>query len=320
MIVLNFYACVSIVWRDEVSETIEAWLDDRVADREFSSRVVRVDTATIHITESGAADRPVVIFLHGWPQSARAFEIVMREAGDAIHGFAIDLPGIGRSTGSDDGDKRSIALTVRTLIRMLGLERVTLVGHDVGGQVVFSYLANFVDELERAVIMDVVIPGIHPWDDVVRNPDLWHFALHKVPNLPEQLIAGRQAVYFDWFFNAIAKRPHAIPPEARREYAAAYESADALTAGLNWYRAFDRDARENQAFAASRRKTSVPVLYVRGADEPGSIDAYVAGLRAAGLASTVGATIPNCGHFSPEEQPRAVWKAISDFIAVDRMR
>jgi pimeloyl-ACP methyl ester carboxylesterase len=291
-----------------------------VSDSEFESRTVRVDTAAIHVVESGTAGKPVVVFLHGWPQNAHAFEFIMREAGDSIHAVAIDLPGIGRSTGSDGGDKRSIALKVRTLIRMLGLKRVTLVGHDVGGQVVFSYLTNFVDELEQAVIMDVAVPGIAPWDEVIRNPNLWHFAFHDVPKLPEQLIAGRQAAYFDWFFNAIAKRPSAISPKARREYAAGYETPEALTAGLEWYRAFDRDARENRSFAMSPRKTSIPALYLRGADESGNIEEYVAGLRAAGLSTIVGTTIPNCGHFSPEEQPRAVWKAISEFIGVSKAR
>jgi pimeloyl-ACP methyl ester carboxylesterase len=309
-----------VVWHADLVATSKLWENEYVSDSEFESRIVRLDTAAIHVVESGSAANPVVIFLHGWPQSARAFEFIMREASDSIHAIAIDLPGIGQSTGSDGGDKRSIALKVRTLIRRLGLKRVTLVGHDVGGQVVFSYLTNFVDELEQAVIMDVVVPGIAPWDDVVSNPDIWHFAFHNVPKLPEELIAGRQAAYFDWIFNSTAKRPSAISPQARREYAAAYETLPALTAGLEWYRAFDRDVRENRSFAMSSRQTSVPVLYVRGADESGKIEEYVAGLRAAGLSTVVGATIPNCGHFSPEEQPRTVWKAISEFIGLSRER
>jgi hypothetical protein len=42
------------------------------------------------------------------------------------------------------------------------------------------------------VIMDVPIPGVDPWDDFVRAPFLWHFALHAVPRLPERLVTGRE--------------------------------------------------------------------------------------------------------------------------------
>lgn len=49
----------------------------------------------------------------------------------------------------------------------------------------YAYLREFAD-LPRAVIMDVPVPGVDPWDDFVRQPFLWHFALHAVPGLPEQ--------------------------------------------------------------------------------------------------------------------------------------
>ncbi len=80
---------------------------------------------------------------------------------------------------------------MHSLIVDLGLQNATLVGQDVGGMVVYSYLRNYGD-LARAVVMDVAVPGIDPWDEVLRNPSIWHFALHAVPALPERLVQGRQ--------------------------------------------------------------------------------------------------------------------------------
>ena len=68
-----------------------------------------------------------------------------------------------------------------------------------------------------------MIPGIDPWEQVLRNPYLWHFAFHSIPELPELLVQGHQS-----------------------EYAKAYATDSALPAGLNWYRTFPQDAATNR--------------------------------------------------------------------------
>ena len=47
------------------------------------------------------------------------------------------------------------------------------------------------DKIERLVVMDAPIPGIAPWDDIVRNPVLWHFSSNG-PDA-ERLVAGTRA-------------------------------------------------------------------------------------------------------------------------------
>jgi pimeloyl-ACP methyl ester carboxylesterase len=279
----------------------------------LTHRQITFRDAEIHVVQNESFGAPPVMFLHGWPQTAAAFEPLMQAIGPEFHALAIDLPGIGRSRCRIGATKSAVAGCVRDLIETLGLRRVTLVGHDIGGQVVLAYLVKFPNELERAVIMNVVVPGIEPWDRVLRNPRIWHFAFHNVPELPERLVMGRQRTYFDWFYDALATRPGAISEQSRQAYAAAYAERNALTAGFEWYRAFAEDAEENARFACGPGDTHVPVLYVRGDGEPGKIDEYVAGLQGAGLTNVVGKLISNCGHFAPEERPGEVWRVISDF-------
>jgi pimeloyl-ACP methyl ester carboxylesterase len=114
----------------------------------------------------------------------------MGAAGDTARVLAIDLPGIGESAGAvDRGSKRLIARAVHELVRTLGLTDFTLVGHDAGGMVAYSYLRQYSD-VGRVVIMNTVIPGVDPWSEVLRNPYIWHFGLHAVPDLPEILVRG----------------------------------------------------------------------------------------------------------------------------------
>ena len=182
----------------------------------FRHRALSVAAGEIHVIEAGPETGPAVVFLHGWPQDWHAFASILALAAADMHAVAIDLPGIGEShVANAPGDKRGIATIVRTVITELGLTDVTLVGHDAGGQVVFSFLTSFPDDLRRAVIMDVVIPGISPWEDVLRNPYIWHFAFHSIPKLPETLVQGKEGAYFDFFFDAISGRVGAISPDAR---------------------------------------------------------------------------------------------------------
>jgi pimeloyl-ACP methyl ester carboxylesterase len=215
---------------------------------ELRHRQVDVEGASIHVVEAGLAGRPAILCLHGWPESAIAFQGVMQRLADRAHVLAMDLPGIGHSTPApSSGDKRTLARSVRGLIVALGLDRVCLVGHDVGGQIVFALLHGFQGLVHGAVIMNVAIPGVSPWAEVRRNPAIWHFGFHAVPALPETLVAGRQAAYFDWFYDRLSASPGGVGVSARQAYAEAYARPESLRAGFDWYRAFPQDERNNMA-------------------------------------------------------------------------
>jgi pimeloyl-ACP methyl ester carboxylesterase len=267
----------------------------------------------IHVVEGGPRAAPAIVFLHGWPQCWAAFEGVMNELADTAHVVAIDLPGIGESPRPPaHANKRSLAGVVAALIDRLELRDVTLVGHDVGGMIVYAFLRAHPGAIARAAILDVAIPGIEPWSKVLANPHVWHFGFHAVPELPEQMVHGREAAYFDFFFNAIAGSPDAIGPAARARYVRAYASVSALRTGFDWYRAFARDAEDNRATAG--QPVDVPMLYVRGAKETGDPETYVRELRAAGLRRVQGEVIADSGHFLPDEQPAALARVLRRFV------
>jgi pimeloyl-ACP methyl ester carboxylesterase len=273
---------------------------------------VTVGEHRVHVAETGDPAGPPFLFLHGWPESWRAWDSVLALAGKQGRALAIDLPGVGESTGPSDGTTGDLALIVHEVAVALGLRSLTLVGHDIGAMVAYSYLRRYQD-VDRVVLMDIVLPGVDPWEEFLRQPFLWHFALHAVPDLPEHLVQGRQGEYFRYFYEALAARPEAISDAARRDYAAAYASDGALAASFAWYRAFARDAEENRQLAAGP-PVSTPVLYLRGDQERGGdITGYAAGLRRAGVTNLEYATVPGCGHFPAEEAPDLLWDLIATF-------
>ena len=95
----------------------------------------------------------------------------------------------GASRGLDHHDPKSHPgnepVTTREMSRLrlgserqLGYDRTSVVSHDIGIMVAYAYAARYPDKVERLVVMDAPIPGIAPWDEIVRNPALWHFSFH----------------------------------------------------------------------------------------------------------------------------------------------
>lgn len=294
------------------------WMMDDAGQR-FRHDDLDLDSARVHVVQVGAPDAAPVVFLHGFPESWREWRAVMAAAArDGYRAVALDLPGVGGSRPTTQRpvpvSKAQIAATVHELVDALGLTDVTLVGHDIGGMVVYAYLRRY-PELARAVIMDIVLPGVPPWEDFVRQPFLWHFAFHAIPQLPESLVQGRQREYFDYFYDVLAADPAAVTAEMRAAYADAYGSDAALSSAFGWFRAFAEDVEHNRRAAAQCPPVATPLLYMRGEHErSGSIDSYVAGLRGVGLASVEPALVPNAGHFPPEEAPEPTWRLIRQFV------
>lgn len=275
----------------------------------FKDHQVLVNSVSTHVIEAGSG-KPIV-FLHGYPQSCAAFEPVMNLLANSFHVLAPDLPGIGKSGRIPGADKRSIAEFLDAFLQQMGLRDVVLAGHDIGGMIAYSFLRHFPARVSQAVIMDTAVPGIAPWEDVKRNPFIWHFAFFAVPSLPEALIEGKQKELFNYFYDTLAANPAAIPQETRNKYVSAYKEPDALHTSLEWYRAFPQDEKDN----ADKSPINTPVMYVRGEKEPGKTDAYINGFKDAGLRNVTGKVIPGSGHFSSEEQPESLANAIAEFVA-----
>jgi len=267
------------------------------------------------VPEAGDWRDHTIVLLHGWPETSHAWVPVMELACSRAHLVAIDLPGIAGSKAlRGDGTKAQMAHAVHEVITKMELEQVTLVGQDVGGMVAYAYLWGLAD-VSRGVIMDVVIPGVDPWDDVLRNPAIWHFAFHAVPELPEILVRGHERPYFDFFYDSLSHDSSKLTEETRDMYAEAYAGAPELSTGFDWYRVFAEDARTNRS--RSRDATpAMPLLYLRGEHEGGDTGAYAAGLRSAGIESVQHRLVPHAGHFPPEESPAETWRMISDFAEI----
>jgi len=167
---------------------------------EISTRTIESSGLSIALRSAGRDDRPAFVLLHGWPQCARAFDSILQILGEESYLIAPDLPGIGDSRGAPaSGEKTAIAPHIEHIIAATGARDVILVGHDVGGMVAFACFKSFGARLTGGAILNTVIPGIDPWERVLSDPRIWHFAFHAIPGLPETLVRGARAGVFRLF-------------------------------------------------------------------------------------------------------------------------
>jgi pimeloyl-ACP methyl ester carboxylesterase len=156
--------------------------------------------------------------------------------------------------------------------------------------------------------MDAPLPGIGPWDEIVRSRALWHFSFQG-PDA-ERLVAGRERIYLDRFWNEFSADPSRFSEASRDHYAKLYAQPGAMHAGFNQFAAFDEDARDNQAFLA-RGKLMMPVLAIGGEKSFGPTMAVVMRADATDVEELV---ITDAGHWLMEEQPTATVAAVRAFL------
>jgi len=279
---------------------------------ELIHSIIKVDDVSLHIVEAGRQHNDTIVFLHGWPQDWTEWKTVMKYASATHHVIAVDLPGVGGSSPIASGEKHAMAKLIHKALETLSLGTYSIVGHDIGAMTAYAYLREFEPKLRAAVLMDSALPGLEPWSTVLANPHIWHFAFHSIPELPEALVAGNQHRYFEYFFTTLMKNRSAINEVVRKHYVEVYSTPDALQAGFDWYRGFAKDAERN---GKNNTELDTPVLYIRGEFEGGDMSEYMKGFRGVGIHSIKSALISGSGHYTPEENPEEVWRAIATFIA-----
>ncbi|MCY1300369.1 Soluble epoxide hydrolase [compost metagenome] len=220
-----------------------------------------------------------------------------------------DLRGMGLSEKPATGyDKKNEAKDIAGVLDALKAEKVDVVAHDIGNMVGYQFAAQYPSRTTKLVLMDAPLPGIGPWEEILKNPLLWHFRFGG-PDM-ERLVAGRERIYLDRFWNEFSADPKKWDEASREHYAKLYAQPGAMRAGFAQFAAFDQDATDNQALL-KQGKLGMPVLAVGGEKSFGPTMAVVA---SAAAENVTGVVIPASGHWLMEEQPEATVKAIRSFL------
>ena len=201
---------------------------------------------------------PAVILLHGYGETGDMWAPLAAELAHDHTIVAPDLRGMGLSVRpASRYDKKTQGQDVAGVLDALGIERIDLVTHDIGNMVGYAFAAQYPDRVTRFALMDAPLPGIGPWEEILKSPLLWHFRFGG-PDM-ERLVAGRERIYLDRFWNEFSADPKSFGETARKHYAKLYAQSGAMHAGFSQFAAFDQDTIDNRVFLA-KGKLTMPVL------------------------------------------------------------
>jgi pimeloyl-ACP methyl ester carboxylesterase len=276
-------------------------------EKAIGSHTAEIEGVELHYLTAGYG--PALLLLHGYAETSLMWKPIMPLLAERFTVIAPDLPGIGESAIPANGlDMKNAAIRMHALARSLGVEKSRVVGHDIGLMVAYAYAGQFPQEVEKLVVMDAFLPGVGEWEAIYNNPGFWHFRFRGAT--PEELVRGRERVYFEYFWNELAAdKTRSIPEGDRRAYTAAYARPGRMRAGWAYFVSFTQAASDFAQLAQSR--LTMPVLAIGGDKSLGEALGQQIKLVASNVTVVI---VKDAGHWILEEQPKQTTDALVKFL------
>ncbi|MFY1828164.1 alpha/beta fold hydrolase [Myxococcus fulvus] len=310
---------------------------------DITHRTVETNGIHLHVAEAGTG--PLVLLLHGWPESWYSWRhqlIALAAAG--YHAVAPDIRGYGRSDKPAAVEAYSMKQLVADavgLLDALGEERAVVVGNDWGSAMAWTCAALHPERFRAVVGMSVPHLGRTPMPPTQLFKGAfagkWFYILYfqepgvaeaeleaDVPRTMRTILAGEPG--FDLGAGAVrAKKPgdgFLTPPpvslpawlsEEDVAYFAGEFERSGFRGGLNRYRNMDRDWEELPELATARIEQ--PALFITGEKDPGRLLAPLEPMKALVPGLKEVRVIPEAGHWAPQERPAEVNAALLSFLS-----
>jgi pimeloyl-ACP methyl ester carboxylesterase len=278
----------------------------------FTSRYVDAGEVRLHAVTGGAG--PPLLLVHGWPQTWYAWRMLMPALARDFSVVTVDQRGIGLSDKPQDGyDTATLANDLVALMEALGHQRFALYGTDVGMPIAYALAADHPDRVDRLVVSEAPLPGISPSPPLFLPPGLnerlWHLAFNQLPKVNEQLVTGREDIFFGAEFDASAGT-NKLPSDTVKYYIDILKDPDHLRGSFGFYRAIPTSTAQNQQ--RKTRRLTLPVLAMGGGESTGEGAGNTMKLVADHVQTVV---LTGSGHWVAEQAPEQLLAALTAFLA-----
>ena len=257
----------------------------------------------IHFVHAGSG--PLLVMVHGFPDYWYTWRDQIPALAQSFHVVAIDQRGYNRS-GQPEGVENytidKLVGDVNSVIAHLGGSKATILGHDWGGMVAWSFAMQYPDKTERLVILNLPHPrGL----------------LRELRENPQQV---KNSQYARNFQNPQAARlltaegisAWVREPDARQRYLKAFKRSS-FEGMLNYYKANSPRAPYQETEAVKRR-VKCPTLILHGLDDKALLDGALNGTWRWIDNELTLVTIPGAGHFVHRDKPKQVTRALVGWL------
>jgi pimeloyl-ACP methyl ester carboxylesterase len=295
-------------------------MDSAAAIPSFRSETISVDGVRLHYWLGGDSDGPPVVLWHGFLSTGYAWRDVAPRLADA--GLAVLIPDMrgygdsGKPEGNKGYDARALAEEARALIAELGFGKgkpLIHAAHDMGALPALIWCADHVQEvgallyIEAPVMLGAVLRKIIAYTpEAMAKGSMWWWILPLAPGVPERLVVGNERAFLTWFYEGATAKPDAIGPQVVDEYLRTFAGRDGVLGSMGIYRAAFTSIEQTEPLM--KAKVTVPVVAMGGAK--GGLGAKVGEMVKMVAEHVDVVTLPDCGHFLPEECPDEVARRI----------
>jgi pimeloyl-ACP methyl ester carboxylesterase len=275
-------------------------------------RDIEVNGVRLHCMVEG--EGPLVVLLHGFPETSRAWRKQMPALAKRFRVVAPDLRGFGASDkpkGIAAYRASVVADDIVALIRSFGAERAHVVGHDWGGGVAWTVAILYPEAVDRLVVLNCPHPLVMQralrsnWTQIRKS---WYIFAFQLPWLPEWSFRRDGAKGLKDALRRTAKRQDTFSDADLDEYARAFSAPGAATSAINYYRAAARSR-------VARGKIKAPTLLIWAEDDFALGNELTRGMD--GLFETPPRIeyVPETSHWVMEERPEVVNRLLLEFLA-----
>lgn len=281
----------------------------------FASEYRVVGGVRLHYVKGGSG--PLVLLVHGFASTWYEWRALMPRLAEQYTVVAVDLPGLGLSSPPKSYAGQDVAPTLHGFAKTFSPDApFDLVAHDIGIWNTYPALAAHPADFRRVVLMEAPIPDDSIYEMPAFTPEgealVWHFSFFAAENrLAETLIAGRERFFLEHFIKVHATNTAGFTPESLDAYARSFAKPSSLNASFEYYRALNETARRNEPLFA--KKLPMPILAIGGGGKGGFGDKQAEQVRKYARDVT-GASVPDCGHWVPEEAPEETARLVVGFL------
>ncbi|CAG5133395.1 unnamed protein product, partial [Candidula unifasciata] len=276
----------------------------------------------IHYVASGPEDKPLMLFLHGFPEFWYSWRNQIREFQKDYRVVAIDQRGYSESSkpeGVDNYSLDKLTSDVDEVIQALGYKSCVLVAHDWGGVVAWDFGLRYPDRVDKLIVMNgppfPVFKNILETNEEQAKKSRYVF-FFQLPYLPELTISLDDFAVFNTLLpTKYRKETSENKDEAIQEHVAPYKytfsQPGALTPPLNYYRHL---MTKGYASAAERDlKYLMPALLIWGSQDK-ALDIAIPNTIEKEVPTVEVKKIPNGNHFVQTDAPDEVNNAMREWL------
>jgi pimeloyl-ACP methyl ester carboxylesterase len=256
--------------------------------------------SAVHYVTGGTG--PVLVLLHGWPTTWWEFSQVMPALAQNYTVIAFDIPGLGNSAPSTAGyTDAAIATELHDAVAALGYgtQPVSILGHDVGGNLTYAYARLFPASVSRVMILETALNG-YGLESLYGLT--FHFTFNQSPpSVTEGMvnnIASSDAYLVHMYSFVASPGAGAITPLDQLIWDADYACPNVREQGYDYYRAYPDDATWDTTTNTS--KLTVEMGAMGGDNSFGGFVAQSLGNVDSNVKTIIA---PNSGHYIPDENP-----------------